>query len=95
MNGTDAREKEGFKANFSSEDFWFTQKGKCLYAISLAKPTNEALIKSFNSKIGKITDVEIPGNGKVKFEQTQDGLKVSFPPGFIPQEGYMIKVQLK
>ena len=95
MKGTDAREKEGFKSNFTPEDFWFTQKGKNLYAISLTKPTANALIKSFNSKIGKITDVEIPGKGKVKYEQTENGLKISIPPGFTPQGGYVIKVQLK
>jgi alpha-L-fucosidase len=95
MNGTDAREKEGFKANFSSEDFWFTQNGKSLYAISLAKPTNDTQIKSFDSKIGKILDVEILGKGKVKFEQNKDGLKVVIPGNFASQRGYVMKVKLK
>jgi alpha-L-fucosidase len=95
MKGTDDREKEGFNMNFNNEDFWFTQKGKNIYAISLANPKETAHIKSLNSEIGKITKVEILGKGKVKFEQNQDGLKVFIPSNFAPKGGYVIKVELK
>ncbi|MCX6308643.1 MAG: hypothetical protein NTY32_07380 [Bacteroidia bacterium] len=79
MEGTTARSQKGFIANFTTEDFWFTQKGKQLYAISIEKPTDKAVIKSFNSEIGKIKKAEILGIGKVKFTQKKDGLTIKIP----------------
>lgn len=92
MEGTTARSQKGFKANFTPEDFWFTQKGKSVYAISIEKPTDEAVVKSFNPEIGKIKKAEILGIGKVKFVQNKDGLTIKIPKGFSPENGCVIKV---
>jgi alpha-L-fucosidase len=94
MKGTDERELSGFKAEFTNKDFWFTQKGQNVYAISLTKPNKELMIKSLNVGAGKITNVEILGKGKVKFEQNKDGLKVVIPGNFAPPRGFVIKVEL-
>lgn len=32
------------------------------------------------------------GKGKVKFEQTEGGLKINIPKGFLPDNGFVIKV---
>ncbi|MBK1879897.1 alpha-L-fucosidase [Pelagicoccus mobilis] len=94
MGGTNAREEHGFQAEFTDKDFWFTQKGSALYAISLAKPNGKAEVKAFGSKIGKIKSVEVLGQGSVPFSQSSNGLKVELPKGFNPELGYAIKVEL-
>ena len=60
MKSTEDRAKKGFQGYFTNEDFWFTQKEGALYAISIEKSADKAIIKSFNSSIGKIKSVEIP-----------------------------------
>jgi alpha-L-fucosidase len=94
MKSTEDRAKKGFQENFTREDFWFTQKGNALYAISIEKPADKEVIKSFNSSIGKIKSVEIVGNGKVKYQQTKESLIVTIPKGFAPGIGYVVKVNL-
>jgi alpha-L-fucosidase len=94
MKSTEDREKHGFKGNFTSEDFWFTSRGKVVYAISLEKPVETIVIKSLNRSIGKIKSAEILGYGMVKFHQNQDALKVEIPNGFAPLNGYVVKVNL-
>jgi alpha-L-fucosidase len=94
MKSTEDRAKKGFQGNFTTEDFWFTVKGKSLYAISIEKPADKANIKAFNSTIGKIKSVEILGFGKVKFQQTSEKLIVSVPKGYAPKTGYTVKVKI-
>ncbi len=93
MEGTGQREKSGFQTEFTTEDFWFTQKGEYVYAISLVAPGAEALIGVFDTDIGKIKTVEILGAGKVDFEQSEHGLTVAMPDGFKPKFGYVVKVE--
>jgi len=76
LAGTEQRQEVGFSAEFTAEDFWFTQKGSSLYAISLASAEETALIKAFSDKIGEIKSVEVLGKGAVRFEQSANGLKV-------------------
>jgi alpha-L-fucosidase len=94
MKSTEDREKHGFKGNFTSEDIWFTSRGKVVYAISLEKPVETIVIKSLNRSIGKIKSAEILGYGMVKFHQNQDALKVEIPNGLAPLNGYVVKVNL-
>ena len=94
MAGTVAREKHGFQMKFTEEDFWFTQKGSTLYAISLVPPGKNATVKAFGSEIGRVKSAQILGHGKVRFTQSQDGLEVTIPNGFNPELGYTIKVEL-
>jgi len=72
---TDKAEKKAFTA----EDFRFTTKGKTLYALALAWPSNGKLvIKSLTPS--KVKRVELLGHkGKLKWEQTAEGLIVSLP----------------
>lgn len=94
MGGTGDREKHGFTAAFTHEDFWFTKKGSTLYAIALSSPKKTAIVKSFGSSIGKIKFVEVLGKGTVSFEQNSDGLVVDLPSAYDPELGYVIKVGL-
>ncbi len=63
-----------------------------IYAISISKPGQTALVKSLNTEIGEIKRVEILGKGSIKFEQSAEGLKVSLPKGYVPENGFVIKV---
>ena len=94
FGSTEERAEKGFDAHFTPEDFWFTKKKNALYAISIEKPLGEIIIKSFNSTIGEINNVEILGKGKVKFKQTKDALTVTTPNGFMPANGFVVKVEL-
>ena len=70
---------------YSAKDIRFTTKGKTLYAIALGWPDDGKLIikslaKTADPTQNKITKVELPGHpGKLKFEQTADGLAVELP----------------
>lgn len=72
---TDKAEKKAFTA----EDFRFTTKGKDLFAIALAWPTDgKLLVKSLAGQ--KVKRVEMLGHkGKLKFEATPAGLLVLLP----------------
>jgi alpha-L-fucosidase len=72
-------------ASYSAKDIRFTTKGKTLYAIALGWPdtgkiTVKALAKTADPKQNQITKVELLGSkGKLKFDQTSDGLVVEIP----------------
>ena len=76
-----------FKEDFAytSQDIRFTTKGKILYATAMGWPADgKLLIKSLASTEGEknnqIKQVELLGNkGKLKFEQTTNGLVVTMP----------------
>jgi len=74
---------EGAYAKATSEEIRFTQKGKYLYAVSLAWPqSREVVVKSMGHDKGlvkKIKKVELLGYGKVKFAQKNDGLHITLP----------------
>jgi len=93
MKSTEAREKLGFNGDFTTEDFWFTQKEKNIYAITIAQPDKVAVIKSLNTKNVKIKSVKIIGIGKVKFAQDENALRVSIPEDYAPTNGFVVKVQ--
>ncbi len=94
MKSTEARADKGFEVRFTSQDFWFTKKGDAIYAISIEKPIDKAIVKSLNRSIGKIRSVEILGHGKVPFKQTKESLIVTIPKGFGPSNGFVIKAEL-
>ncbi|SDX90264.1 alpha-L-fucosidase [Lutibacter oricola] len=77
---------EGNNKDLSSKDIRFTSKGNKLYAITLAWPENGVVnITSLakNSELGKdlnIKDLKVLGSTEtIKWEQTNDGLKVTMP----------------
>jgi alpha-L-fucosidase len=94
FESTEDRAEKGFKNIFTTNDFWFTQKDSFIYAISLVQPKSEIRIKAFNASVGKIKNVEIPGFGKVNFEQTNDAMKIVTPAGFKPEMGFVVKIDL-
>lgn len=93
MAGTTHREKHGFSTTFTTEDFWFTHKDGCVYAISLAQADSSIVIKSLGSNETNVSSVELLGVGPVPFEQKESGLKVMLPEGFESPLGYVLKCQ--
>ncbi len=94
ITDTEQREKEGFKVEFTSEDFWFTERGNQLYAISLELPESQiALVKSLARGEVDVKQVEILGAGKVAFRQTEEGLTIKLPKSVqkLPK-GYTLKI---
>lgn len=94
ITDTEQREKEGFKAEFTSEDFWFTEREKYLYVLSLELPESRvAVVKSLASGEIDVKQVEILGVGKVAFRQTEEGLTIKLPKSVrkLPK-GYTLKI---
>ena len=92
MGGTHAREKEGFKFEFTAQDFWFTQKASTLYAISLVPTSGSVTVSSFHTGVGRVKNVELLGYGTVAFQQDKKGLRVKLPRGNNANLGYVLKV---
>lgn len=94
ITDTEQREREGFKVAFTSQDFWFTEREKYLYVVSLELPeSGVAVVKSLaKGQIG-VKQVEILGIGKVAFSQTEEGLLVKLPKAVrkLPK-GYTLKI---
>lgn len=97
MSGTHTRKAEGFKAEFTPQDFWFTQKENTLYAIALEYPKKEQklLIESFTKEnLGEIKSVELLGeNSKLSWEQTSGGLEVYLDNKIVDPNGYALKIK--
>jgi alpha-L-fucosidase len=95
MDGTHVREAEGFKAEFTPQDFWFTQKEDDLYVIAFEYPKNKILIKSLSKEnVGEIKSVKMLGNqAKLDWKQTKKGLEVTIGQNRTDQNGYAINVE--
>ncbi|MGJ8550756.1 alpha-L-fucosidase [Winogradskyella wichelsiae] len=97
MDGTGDREKHGFVAEFTSQDFWFTQKENSIYAIAFQYPESKVLIKSLSNE----NDIEVKGveflgaNSAVEWKQTKEGLEVDLNGQQIDKNGYALKIILK
>jgi alpha-L-fucosidase len=98
INGTESREKDGFKARFTSDDFWFTAKDRTIYVTSLKWPENRhILIKSLNKlderQTGEIKSVQMLGcNEKLLWVTGNDGLHVTLPSKKHGSYGYVLKI---
>ncbi len=101
MKGTGDREKHGFNASFTPEDFWFSAKDNNIYVTSLKWPeTKEILIKSITHlaelKRNEIQSVQMLGcKKKVSWEMKEKGLRVSLPSCKPNPNGYVLKIHLK
>jgi alpha-L-fucosidase len=101
MKGTEEREEKGFKANFTPQDFWFTQKGNNLFITSLKWPENkDVVIKSLarltKDEISKIESVRLLGSDeKVSWKMEEKGLKVTLPSMRPNSHGYVLKISFK
>ena len=94
MDGTGAREKEGFKVAFTPQDFWFTQKGSDIFAIAIEYPEDKVLIKSLGKEtVGKIKAVKMLGSqSEIEWKQTNEGLSVDIGKVQINSNGYALKI---
>lgn len=95
MDGTDAREDEGFSSEFTAQDIWFTSKENNVYCISLySGKIDKLVIKSLKEHdIAKI--VLLNGDIELNWERTQQGIQVKLPDSFTSEIGFALKAQLK
>ena len=95
LDGTGHRAAKGFKKEFTSKDFWFTAKGKKVYAISLVKASGIITIHAFNNKIGKIKELKVLGSTKqVKWSQTATGVEINLGGIETNKNGFVVEVSL-
>jgi alpha-L-fucosidase len=100
MKGTSARQKEGFAAKFTPEDFWFTTKDGKIYVNAFTKPA-DGLVKvrtlAKNNPASKGLDVGsvrlLGYGGALKWKQTERALEVEWPKGVDPEYGYCLEVR--
>lgn len=96
LGGTGHRATKGFQRIFSTKDFWFTTKQNKVYAISLADPSEQMVIKSLNTKNGTVSSVKVLGNGNVvKWYQGDEGLHVELSELNKKALGLVLEVTLK
>jgi alpha-L-fucosidase len=79
---------------YTAEDIRFTTKPNTIYAISLDWPSEEILVKSFTLlDKTKIKSVSLLGeDGTLKWEMTDDGLKIQCPKKKPCEHAYSFKV---
>jgi alpha-L-fucosidase len=81
------------RADFTGQDFRFTQKEGVLYAIALAWPGEQAVITSLAGTESQVKRVQMLGvDGSLPFTQDQTGLKVKLPAQKPCQYAYAIKI---
>ncbi|MFU1857172.1 alpha-L-fucosidase [Sphingobacterium sp. NGMCC 1.201703] len=97
ITDTEQREKEGFKANFTASDFWFTQKQDALYALAMVAPADgKVSLRSLNQNTARVRSVEVLGGGNVVFQQDQEGLHLQLPKGMSQNTlGYALKIRIE
>ena len=77
--------------NFTSADFWFTQKGGAVYVIAFAYPTGDIFIQSLRQEVEAVKSVKLLGyDGELRWTQGTDGLTVEFPSVQINPLGYVL-----
>jgi len=96
MSGTHTRAAEGFNAEFTAQDFWFTQSGNNLYTIALEYPQKDEklLIKSLTQEhIGNIKSVNLLGSdNQITWAQTPEGLELDLKNKRVNPNGYALKI---
>lgn len=96
MESTEDRAKKGFNADFTPQDFWFTQKGNAIYAIALKYPEGDVVIHSLRNQEKQIANVELLGSNKaLTWEMSPEGLKVNISNLRSDSLGYVLKVSMK
>jgi alpha-L-fucosidase len=101
IEGTENREEKGFNANFTPQDFWFSQKDNNVYVTSLKWPDNkEIIIESLTlltkDKISKIESVQMLGcDEKITWAMEEKGLKVTLPSKRPNANGYVLRITFK
>ncbi len=83
---------------YTPADFRFTTKGKTLYAIELARPSNSgAVVHALGSTSGNhVGNVELLGSTMhLEWKQQPDGLHIAFPPQAANEYAYAYRITLK
>jgi alpha-L-fucosidase len=80
---------------FTGQDFRFTKKGSVLYAVALAWPGKEALIRSLSlgTPTSPITSVSLLGAGPVEWLQGAEGLRIKMPAEKPCEYAFTFKIQ--
>jgi len=94
-NNGQVAEQWDWRKQFTPEDIRFTTKGGVLYAIALAWPedgrlTVRSLAKSDDVNIGEVT--LLGHKGRLRWNQTADGLEVSLPAKQPCQYAFALKI---
>ena len=98
MKSTTDREEKGFNTVFTSRDFWFTSKGKNVYAISIVAPEgNKVRVEALASSAGRLKNIKLLGyNQNLTWRVSGSQVEVDLPSGLINVEnGFVLKVALK
>jgi alpha-L-fucosidase len=80
---------------YAGSDIRFAGKGDVLYATFLAWPGQRAVVRSLATSAvsGKVTNVSLLGHaGKLKWEQTKDGLEVAMPAEKPCEHAFVLKI---
>jgi len=90
---------ENGRKELTAEDIRFTTKGKNLYAFAMGWPAGEVTVKPLATNSpqqpGKIHNVELLGHkGKLKWTQTEAGLKVEMPSEKPSDHAVTLKIAL-
>ncbi len=97
MKSTTHRAEFGFDLEFTPEDFWFTQKGNTLYAISLAAPVNNRIeIKALTEIADQIEGIELLGWEHELHWVYDEGINITMPEGNRQKykHGFTLKIEL-
>lgn len=92
--GTEAREEVGGSPEPSQEDWWYTSKGGAVYAIMLSGVADRNLkLKSLRDMA--VEEVSLLENGDtLKFEETDEGLKVKLPEHYESELGFALRIKV-
>jgi alpha-L-fucosidase len=94
QQGTAGAFTDNEETEYTAQDIRFTKKGENIYAISLAWPESEVIIKSIDSNI-KVTGVELLGTSEeIQWEQTSDGLLVKYPDEKPTEYAHALKIKV-
>ncbi len=78
---------------YTEQDFRFTTRGKTLYAVCMAWPKKDVLVKSLAKGKANIANVTFLNGDKVKWKQINSGLSLS-KPGFKGKFACVYKIKL-
>jgi len=85
------------RSAYTGQDIRFTTNGKTLYAIALAWPGDEAVIRSLSAgsphQTGEIASVSLLGSGAVEWVQNEDGLRIKLPRQQPGEHAFTFKIE--
>lgn len=97
VKGTSGSFTDSEETVYTAHDIRFTMQkdGKVLYAVFLAWPEEEILIKSIGSEV-KVDGVSLLGSAQaIAYSQTEDGLLVRFPKEPVGDYAHTLKITLQ